>query len=286
MRIGSRFSGIDLIAQHNLLAVLDSLSVSSARLATMQRITRGSDDPAGLIAMEDLRAELTAIKEASDNAARAGGVVHVADAALGEVSSLLNTVRGNVVAAAGGGLSDAEIEALQLETDAALEAINRIGRMTFYGDQKLLDGSAEDGLSFAFSPEVATTSTLELPEISTTALGGSSGALSDLASGGARSLVSGNLEEAMEIVDSAGSQVLAARAEAGAFEKYTVDSAARMLGEMEVQISSALSQVADTDAAEESSRFIRAQTLARVATTSVMLAGQNRSLIGHLLDGL
>ena len=94
-----------------------------------------------MIAAETIRAELTAIEKASYNAARAQGMMHVADSALSEVGNLLDTIRGNVVAAAGGGLSEAEMAAKQLEIDAALEAINRIGNTTSFGGQKLLDGS-------------------------------------------------------------------------------------------------------------------------------------------------
>ena len=67
MRVGSRLSGIDLTAQHNLLQSYNQLNLSSVRLSTMQRINKASDDPAGLIAVEDLRAELTAINAATDN---------------------------------------------------------------------------------------------------------------------------------------------------------------------------------------------------------------------------
>ncbi len=132
MRIGSRLSGADLAAQHYLIQAFARLQAANTPLSTMVRINRGSDDPAGLIAMEQLRAELTAIRAASDNAARAGGVVRVADSALREVSGLLNSIRGHVVQAAGGGLSDAEIAAKQIEVDAALEAIDRIGSYTSF----------------------------------------------------------------------------------------------------------------------------------------------------------
>ncbi len=142
MRIGSNLSGVDLTAQNNLMRSFNQLTLSSIRLSTMKRINSGSDDPAGLIAAENLRAEITAIRAAGDNAARAQSAIHVADSGLNEVSGLLNTIRGNVVRSADGTLSDAERGALQIETDAAISALNRIGGMTSYGGKKLLDGSA------------------------------------------------------------------------------------------------------------------------------------------------
>jgi len=285
MRIGSNLSGLDLTAQHHLLQALSQLGLSSVRLATMQRINRGSDDPAGLIAVEQMQAELTAIREAEYNASRAVGVTHVADAALGEVGDLLISIRGNLVAAAGGTLSDAERAAKQLEIDAALEAINHIGRVTSYGGQKLLDGSGNPP-TFAFSPDVTQTSTLALPTINTAALGAADGRLSDLATGGAASLTSGNLAQAIGVLDAARGQVLDARASVGAFEKYTVESSRRLLDSMEENISSAVSSIFDTDVAVETSRLVRSQILIDAGISSLMIGGQRRSAAADLLGAL
>ncbi len=285
MRIGSNLSGLELTAQHHLFQALSQLSLSSVRLSTMQRINRGSDDPAGLIAVEQMRAELTAIREAEYNASRAVGVAHVADAALGEVGNLMISIRGNLVAAAGGALSDAELAAKQLETDAALEAINRIGKITSYGGQKLLDGSGSP-LTFVFSPDVTQTSTLALPTINTSALGAADGRLSDLAAGGTASLTSGNLGEAIDVLDAARGQVLDARASIGAFEKYTIESSQRLLGSMEENISSAVSSIFDTDVALETSRLVRSQILVDAGISSLMIAGQTRSAAAELLGAL
>ncbi len=463
MRIGTGPSGTELTAQFNLLSALNQLNQSAQRLSTMQRINSGGDDPAGLIAAESLRAELTAINQASDNAARAAAVVRVADSALGQVSGLLNTIRGNLVAAANsGGLSDAELDALQLETDAALEAINRIGNVTSFGGRKLLDGSggidvsgvnsnqvadvevysnpggeqspvinvtqaaesasltftdadatldadvelqltgdegtvvlqfsagatldqiaaavnsssdttgveatvdgndlvlsseavgsdasvavdvlegifdtggqsvdygtdvvatvdgveftgqgnqlevntaalkadlefadgftgqvdaftiSGEGLTFSFSPNATETSTLALPTVSTSTLGGAAGRLSDLASGGQFSLTSGNLARSLEVLNAATTDVLQGRARAGAFEKYTIESTQNVLGSMQVNLSEAFSQIFDADAAAETSNLIRAQILVQAGTSSLMIASQSRSAISSLFGG-
>lgn len=284
MRIGSQLSGLELTAQHNLLQALSQQSASSVRLATMQRINRGSDDPAGLIAVEQMRAELTAIQEAEHNASRAAGLAQVADSALSEVGDLLISIQGNVGAAAGG-FSDAEVEASQLEINAALDAINRIGNTTSYGGRKLFDGSAGD-LTFLFSADVAQTTTLELPTVSTAELGTATGRLSDLASGGSASLTSDNLAEAAEIINAAQSQILDARARTGALEKYTIESSQRLLGSMEENLSSAVSSIFDADVAVETSNMTRSQILVDAGISSLMIANQRRGLIGRLLGGM
>ncbi len=155
MRIGSNLSGIDLTAHNSLLRNLNQLSLSSVRLSTMQRINKGSDDPAGLIAVGTLQSELAAIQEASNNTSRAVGTIRVADSGMSQVTGLLNDIRGHMVAAAGGGLSDAEIAAKQTEIDAALEAVNRIGNVTSFGGRKLLDGQAGYETSGVNSDQIA-----------------------------------------------------------------------------------------------------------------------------------
>ncbi|NQT40026.1 MAG: flagellin, partial [Planctomycetes bacterium] len=64
MRISSSLSGIDLTVQHNLMKSISLLNQASTRLSTMKRINRGSDDPAGLIAVGQLQAELESINAA------------------------------------------------------------------------------------------------------------------------------------------------------------------------------------------------------------------------------
>ena len=84
-------------------------------------------------------------------------------------------------------------------------------------------------MTFNFSPDLSRSTMLALPKINATALGGSAGRLSDLASGGSASLTSGNLAGAVGILDGARDQVLEARARAGAFEKYTIESSQAVL---------------------------------------------------------
>jgi len=113
-------------------------------LSTGLRINSGKDDPAGLIASESLRSDITSINKALTNTQRANQIIGTADSALGQVSSLLNDIRGLVTEAANkGGLSDDEIAANQLQVDSSLEAINRISQTTTFQGRRLLDGSLD-----------------------------------------------------------------------------------------------------------------------------------------------
>ncbi|MFO0860494.1 MAG: flagellin [Phycisphaerales bacterium] len=131
-----------LIAQRVLQQNQQSLSTSLERLSTGLRISRGKDDPAGLIASENLRAEIHSTNQAVANANRADQVVNIAEGGLQEVSSLLTELQGLITASSStAGISDAERSANQLQVDSILQTIDRISSATSFQGVKLLNGS-------------------------------------------------------------------------------------------------------------------------------------------------
>jgi flagellin len=131
-----------LIAQRSLSKANTGLSTSLQRLSTGLKINTGADDPAGLIASQNLQAEQTGINQAIDNANRANNVIGTAEGGLNEVSNLLNQVEGLVNQSANtGGLSTAEISANQLQVDSILSTINRIAGSTSFDGTQLLNGN-------------------------------------------------------------------------------------------------------------------------------------------------
>lgn len=133
-----------LVGQNNLSKANSDLSTSLTRLSTGLRINNGADDPAGLIASEKLRSDITSIEAAISNTERANQVIATADSALAEVSSLLNDIRGLVTESANAGaLSEDQLNANQLQIDSSLEAINRIAQTTTFQGNNLLDGSLD-----------------------------------------------------------------------------------------------------------------------------------------------
>jgi len=150
-----------LIAQKTLARSNSDLQTALTRLSTGLRINVGKDDPAGLIASETLRSDIISTEKAITNSERANQLIATADSALGQVSSLLNDIRGLVSEAANAGaLSDEQIEANQLQIDSSLEAINRIAQVTTFQGRKILDGS----LDFITSGSLSTVSSLQIQQ--------------------------------------------------------------------------------------------------------------------------
>jgi len=120
----------------------DAQSRSLTRLSTGYRINKGSDDPAGLIAMRGLQTEMAAVDAAISNNQRTDAILGVADSALTELSSLLTEIQSLAQASANSaGLSADELAANQAQVDNALAAIDRIVSTTQFNGKKLLDGS-------------------------------------------------------------------------------------------------------------------------------------------------
>lgn len=129
-----------------LLSIINQLnmrqSIAMERLATAKRVNRGSDDPAGLIAINAFNAEISAADAALSNAERADAMLNVADGAITQVSSLLTDIKSLVTQSAGDStLTDEEKAANQMQIDSAIEAIDRIVGATTFNGQRLLDGS-------------------------------------------------------------------------------------------------------------------------------------------------
>ena len=123
-----------------------ALNESLERLSTGLRINRGKDDPAGLIASENLRAEKTAVGKAISNAERADQVVNIAEGGLDEISSLLNELQGLVTETSNtAGLSTEEKEANQLQIDSILQTIDRVAQATSFQGTRLLNGNFDYG---------------------------------------------------------------------------------------------------------------------------------------------
>jgi len=131
-----------LIAQRVLRKNNTALGLSLERLSTGLRINRGADNPAGLIASENLRAEKAGINQAIANAERASNVIGTAEGGLSEVGSLLNQLQGLVnQSASTGGLTPAETDANQIQVDSILNTINRLAGSTAFQGLKLLNGN-------------------------------------------------------------------------------------------------------------------------------------------------
>ncbi|MCG3127642.1 MAG: hypothetical protein CHACPFDD_02509 [Phycisphaerae bacterium] len=133
-----------IVAQRHLNSAYGQLNTTLQKLSSGLRITRGADDPAGLIVSERLRTEVAGVAQGIRNSQRAINVIATAEGSLNEVAALLNSIQALVVEAANtGAFSDDEIKANQLQIDSAISSITRIANATTFAGRALLNGSLD-----------------------------------------------------------------------------------------------------------------------------------------------
>ncbi len=139
MSMTLRNSGI-LRALNTLTNISSELALSNTRLATSRRITAAGDDPAGLIAATLLEADIAQIDAIAKNGERINSIIDTADGAMAQISSLLNDIESNVLAASGSAVTAEERAAYQAEIDTAIDAIDSLVNQTSFNGIRLLDG--------------------------------------------------------------------------------------------------------------------------------------------------
>src|SRR5690606_28481447 len=121
----------------------ERLNRSLERLSSGLRITRASDDAAGLAISERFRADIRSLAQAERNAMDGVSMLQVAEGALHEVSSILIRMRELAIQASNGTLGDSEREALDKEFQALIEEIDRIASVTEFNGTKMLLSQVE-----------------------------------------------------------------------------------------------------------------------------------------------
>lgn len=228
---------------------------SLERLSTGKQLNRASDDPAGLISSEALKGQQKSVLAQIQLNVREGHRYAAIDGALSGVGDLLQSLKTNVLQAANtGGLSAAEREALQIDTNGIIDALSHLSNFEFDGSRVL---EAYIGASANVSGPSGTANV--------------SVSLNSFRSGGTFNVVSGDLEKADGFVDSLISSIAGNRAAAG-LEQRRLDRENTALATQNENLSAAISQIVDTDYAVEVGELVRSQVLAEAAKYAILTA--------------
>ncbi len=263
-----------LAAQRMLNVNTRLLAASLERLATGQRINRGSDDPAGLIASENLRAALAGLEAEAKALGRSDHVAAVAEGGLVGTSDMLIEANGLAITAANtAGLSEGEKQAIQGQLDSMLATIDSTASNTTFNGDPLLDGTAVI---------TAGNATLSLPDAATGNLGetvvdGVTYTLADLKSSGSLNFVDGDIGIAQQVIQNALTDVSTSRAAIGSFQKFSVGSRLSTIESSIENLSAANSLIRDTDFAFETALLNRSMVLQQssMLALATMLRGQS-----------
>ena len=140
LRINHNIQAIN--SNRQLLINDKAMSKSLEKLSSGMRINRAADGPANLMISEQLRSQISGLKQSVDNSESAIAMIQTAEASLVEVNNLLTSMRGLAIQAANEGVNDENmLSAIQLEVSQSLDTIDRISANAQFGTKKLLDGS-------------------------------------------------------------------------------------------------------------------------------------------------
>lgn len=241
-----------ITAQRNLGISTRELQGSVSRLSSGLRITKASDDAAGLGISETLRAQIRSINQAVRNSNDGISLLQIADGGAANIGGLLARLRELAEQSASGILGSNERSFLDTEFVALRSEIDRISSVTEFNGQKLLSGGTNDSLSIqiGFRSSANDTLTLSLKDLDRNTLGLTSVNVSTAANG----------LSALSNIDSAISAVASARASIGSLQNR-IDAAVQNLEVANENISAAESRIRDADIAFETAKFTRNQIL-------------------------
>lgn len=130
-----------LSAENQLEMTQQNMSTTLEQLSSGARINTGADDPAGLAIVNGLQANVTALNQSTQNANDGIGILQVADGALAQVTSLLNTAVTLATEAANGGISSTQATALDNEFTDIKNEITNIGANTTFNGTSVFSAS-------------------------------------------------------------------------------------------------------------------------------------------------
>lgn len=144
--------------RHAMAAHQRSLDTALHRLSTGKRINRAADDPAGLVAVEPMKARRLGIERSIQRLEMESLSHATRDGYLAEHSDLLVQLAGLVTQAGGRDvMSDEEKKALQIEVDSILDAMTHNSLTAEFQGVALLTGFVPEKLGRIVAPGRETT---------------------------------------------------------------------------------------------------------------------------------
>lgn len=269
-----------LTAQRNLSSSHKALQKSIGRLSSGLRISSAADNAAGMAVSENMRAQQGGFRQAQRNANDGVSVLQTAESGYQSISDLLVRMRELAVQSANDSVSDTERGYLNTEYQDLIGEIDRVSEVTEYNGISLLDGTAGNSGTMTFQVGTRNSSNDQI----TIALASQSTVALNLNSGGAIDSVSslGNAQSAITKIDAAMEALSTDRATLGSTIN-TLNSAVDNLASTIENYGNSLSQIRDTDMAEESAEFSKNQVMQQAGVAMLSQANAQPNLVLRLL---
>lgn len=270
-RIGTNVSSI--AAQRSLQNTNMAQKSSLEKLSSGTRISRASDDAAGLAISEKMKAQMKSTSQANRNANDGISLIQTAEGGLSEASNIMIRLRELAMQSASDTVTDNEREFSNLEFQNLKEEVQRISQVTQFNGHKLLDGTGEK-LDFQIGINNS-----EFEDRISYDAGKISISMDKLGIGESTVANKAGSQESLSALDGALQHISGQRAELGAIQNRLV-STSQNLQVTEENLSAANSRIRDTDYAKETATNAKNNILSSAGTS--VLAQANSSGQGAL----
>ncbi|CAE6889682.1 flagellin [Vibrio alginolyticus] len=133
-----------MTTQRYLNKATNELNTSMERLSSGHKINSAKDDAAGLQISNRLTAQSRGLDVAMRNANDGISIAQTAEGAMNEATSVMQRMRDLALQSSNGTNSPAERQAINEESMALIDELNRIAETTSFGGRRLLNGSFGD----------------------------------------------------------------------------------------------------------------------------------------------
>jgi flagellin len=264
MGLSLRTNVASLNAQRNLYQSQNAVDGSMSRLSSGMRITRASDDAAGLAISSKLQAQIKSYNQAARNANNGLSAIQTAEAALNTSTNILTRLRELAMQSASAGVGNSERTYINAEATALKDELTRNANAAVFNGQALLNTVA--AMDFQVGIEnVAANDRISVSSVDATA---STLGLTNLNLSSASSA-----QAALSSIDDAISTVSSKRSDLGAAAnrfQMAIDN----IQTFAESLSAANSRIRDVDVAEETSMLARSQILVQAGVSVLSQANQ------------
>ena len=281
-----------LIVQNNLNKATNSLNKAIERMTTGYKINHAKDNAAGYSIADVWTTKLGSIDVASQNTAMGLDLLQTAEENYSLIISHFQRVRDLTEQAANGTYGTTSLEAIKQEITARFDEIDRISASAEYNDIKLMNNTGAIKLQVGIKDD--TNSQIELVEdlfkkadLATLTTSDVTG-LTDAKYAKTRAnlitfaTTTAKAPDQLLVIDKIIENLSDRVTKIGAAQNR-VESAMETLNTQSQNITSSLSTLKDTDVAQESSNYIKAQILQQASATLLSTANQAPSIALNLL---
>lgn len=261
------------------------LSSSLEKLSSGLKITKASDDAAGMAIADKLRTQASGLTQANENISSAIALTQIADKSMAEQSNILDTVKSKLIQASTSTTSADGRESLRKDISKLLEQLDNIAMQTNYnGTQLLQTGTGVDGAALAdlnfLVGEKATDIISVGAGVRANATGLGLNTLRDIAADGLTTTIASG---ALTTLDDAITTLNGWRADYGSTQNQ-LESAGRNLRTQITNIKAAESVIRDVDYASESANFNKQNIIAQAGSYAISQANSMQQSVLRLLQ--